>query len=208
MLHHLITNLQIAKLSNYQIKKMNNPRLAGRYAKSLLDLATELNQVDIVYADMKWLHSICKSNPDFVVVLKSPIIKPLIKAKIIRSITDGRVSKLTTAFIELLVKKAREINLPEIVMAYIDQFNKLRNIHKVKITTAEPISDDMMQTIMTNVKAIPGKQTYEVETHIDTELIGGFLLETDGTLVDASILRDLKDIQKQFMNNDYLHRIR
>ena len=187
---------------------MNNPRLAGRYAKSLLDLATEQNQVDIVYADMKWLHSICKSNPDFVVVLKSPIIKPLIKAKIIRSITDGRVSKLTTAFIELLVKKAREINLPEIVMAYIDQFNKLRNIHKVKITTAEPISDDMMQNIMTNVKAIPGTQTYEVETHIDNELIGGFLLETDGTLVDASILRDLKDIQKQFMNNDYLHRIR
>ena len=187
---------------------MNNPRLAGRYAKSLLDLATEQNQVDIVYADMKWLHSICKSNPDFVMVLKSPIIKPLVKAKIIGSITDGRVNKLTTAFIELLVKKAREINLPEIAMAYIDQFNKLRNIHKVKITTAEPISDDMMQNIMTNVKAIPGTQTYEVETHIDNELIGGFLLETDGTLVDASILRDLKDIQKQFMNNDYLHRIR
>ena len=204
----MITNLQIAKLSNYQIKKMNNPRLAGRYAKSLLDLATEQNQVDIVYPDMKWLHSICKSNPDFVMVLKSPIIKPLVKAKIIGSITDGRVNKLTTAFIELLVKKAREINLPEIAMAYIDQFNKLRNIHKVKITTAEPISDDMMQNIMTNVKAIPGSQTYEVETHIDNELIGGFLLETDGTLVDASILRDLKDIQKQFMNNDYLHRIR
>jgi F-type H+-transporting ATPase subunit delta len=30
------------------------------------------------------------------------------------------------------------------------------------------------------------------------ELIGGFTLETDGQLVDASILRDLKDIQKQF----------
>ncbi|MCC7379492.1 MAG: F0F1 ATP synthase subunit delta, partial [Chitinophagaceae bacterium] len=40
------------------------------------------------------------------------------------------------------------------------------------------------------------------------ELIGGFLLETGGILVDASILRDLKDIQKQFMNNDYLHKIR
>ena len=32
---------------------MNNPRLAGRYAKSLLDLATEQSQVDAVYADMK-----------------------------------------------------------------------------------------------------------------------------------------------------------
>lgn len=187
---------------------MNNPRLATRYAKSLLDLAIEQDQLDAVYNDMKWLHSISKSNRDFVVLLNSPIIKPLIKAKIIRSVTDGRVCKLTTAFIELLVKKAREINLPEIVMAYIDQFNKLRNIHKVKITTADPISNEMLQTIMSNVNATSTGETFEIETLINEELIGGFLLETDGTLVDASILRDLKDVQKQFMNNDYLHRIR
>ena len=187
---------------------MNNPRLAGRYAKSLLDLATEQNQVDVVCTDMKWLHSVCKSNRDFVAVLNSPVIKPLVKAKIIRAVTDGRVSKLTTAFIELLVKKAREINLPEIVMAYIDQFNKIRNIHKVKITTAEPITEEMKKAIMANVNTASTGETFEIETLVNDELIGGFLLETDGTLVDASILRDLKDIQKQFMNNDYLHRIR
>ena len=188
---------------------MNNPRLAGRYAKSLLDLATEQNQVDAVYADMKWLHSICKSNPDFVAILRSPIIKPSAKEKIIESITKERVSKLTGAFIQLLVRKARELNLPEIVNTYIDQFNALRNIHKVKITTAEPITADMQKAIMENVKATASAgQTFEIETVVNNELIGGFLLETGGTLVDASILRDLKDIQKQFMNNDYLHRIR
>jgi len=188
---------------------MKNPRLAGRYAKSLLDLATEQNQVDAVYADMKWLHSVCKSNPDFVAVLSSPVIKPTAKAKIIESISKERVSVLTTAFIQLLVRKAREINLPEIVTGFIDQFNTLRNIHKVKITTAEPISNDMMESIMKNVRAtVTDSKTFEIETQVKSELIGGFLLETGGTLVDASILRDLKDIQKQFMNNDYLHKIR
>ena len=188
---------------------MNNPRLAGRYAKSLLDLATEQNQVDAVYADMKWLHSICKSNPDFVAVLRSPVIKPSAKEKILESITKERVSKLTGAFIQLLVRKARELNLPEIVTTYIDQFNALRNIHKVKITTANTITDEMLNAIMTNVKATATTgQTFEIETHVDNELIGGFVLETSGTLVDASILRDLKDIHKQFLNNDYLHRIR
>ena len=188
---------------------MKNPRLAGRYAKSLLDLAVETKQVDIVYADMKWLHGVCKSNPDFVVVLRSPIIKPTAKGKIIESVSKERVSKLTTAFIQLLVSKAREINLPEIVTAFIDQFNKLRNIYKVKITTAEPITEEMKEAIMANVRAtVTTDQTFEIETQVKNELIGGFLLETEGTLVDASILRDLKDIQKQFMNNDYLHRIR
>lgn len=188
---------------------MNNPRLAGRYAKSLLDLATEQNQVDAVYADMKWLQSICKSNPDFVNMLRSPVIKPTAKGKIIDSVTKEKVSALTSAFIQLLVNKARETNLPEIASTYIDQFNELRNIHKVKITTADPITDEMLNAIMANVKAsAKDGQTFEVETTVNNELIGGFLLETSGTLVDASILRDLKDIHKQFMNNDYLHRIR
>ena len=116
---------------------------------------------------------------------------------------------MTSAFIQLLVRKNRELNLPEIVTTYIDQFNTLRNIHKVKITTAEPISDEMKNAILVNVKANASEgQTFEIETKVNDELIGGFLLETSGTLVDASILRDLKDIQKQFMNNDYLHRIR
>lgn len=188
---------------------MNNPRLAGRYAKSLLDLATEQNTVDAVYADMKWLNKVCKSNPDFVSMLRSPVIKPTAKGKIIESVVKERVSELTSAFIQLLVRKARETNLPEIATTYIDQFNALRNIHKVKITTAAPITDEMLNAIMSNVKAnaTPG-QTFEVETVVKDELIGGFLLESSGTLVDASILRDLKDIHKQFMNNDYLHKLR
>ena len=188
---------------------MNNPRLAGRYAKSLLDLAIEQNQVDAVYADMKWIHKICKSNPDFVNVLRSPVIKPSAKQSILESITKDRVSALTSAFIQLLVRKARETNLPEIATTYIDQFNELRNIHKVKITTAEPLTPEMQNAIMANVNATAtAGQTFEIETAVENELIGGFLLETGGTLVDASILRDLKDIQKQFMNNDYLHKLR
>lgn len=188
---------------------MNNPRLAGRYAKSLLDLAAEQKQVDEVCADMKWIQRICKTNPDFVNMLRSPVIKPTAKGKIIDSITKSRVSALTTAFIQLLVRKARETNLPEIAATYIDQFNELRNIHRVKITTADPISEEMKEAIMANVKAnATAGQTFEVETEIRQELIGGFLLETNGQLVDASLLRDLKDIQKQFLNNDYLHRIR
>lgn len=188
---------------------MRNPRLAGRYAKSLLDLASEQNQVDAVYADMKLLQQICKTNRDFVAVLRSPVIKPSAKGKIINSVSENKVSKLTTAFIALLVNKAREVNLPEIVTAFIEQYNRLKNIHRVKITTAEPISAEMKDAIMKNVNATikPG-QSFEIETSVKNELIGGFLLETEGTLVDASILRDLKDIQKQFMNNDYLHRIR
>lgn len=187
---------------------MNNPRLAGRYAKSLVDLATEQNQLDAICADMKWLHSICKSNPDFVALLRSPVIKPGTKQKIIESITSGKVNKMTELFISLLVRKGRETNLPEIVIAFIDQFNEIRNIHHVKMTTAVPVSDELKQSIVAKVKAATNLQNIELETAVKDELIGGFVLEMQGNLVDASILRDLKDIRKQFLDNQYIHKIR
>ncbi len=187
---------------------MNNPRLAGRYAKSLIDLAKELNQVDVVCTDMKFVQSICKSNPDFVSVLRSPIIKPGTKEKIIESITTGRVNITTSSFIRLLVRKGRETNLPEIANAYIEQFNTLRNIHQLKITTAVPISDELKNDIVGSVKASTSFQNIEVETAIKEELIGGYVLEMEGALIDASILKDLKDIKKQFMDNQYIHKLR
>ncbi len=187
---------------------MNNPRLAGRYAKSLIDLATELNQVDIIYADMKFIQSICKSNPDFVNVLRSPIIKPGTKERIIESITNGRVNLTTGSFIGLLVRKGREINLPEIADAFIAQFNQLREIHQLKITTAVAISESVKSEIVNKVKASTSLQNIEIETAVDEELIGGFVLEMEGKLIDASILRDLNDIKKQFMDNEYIHKLR
>ena len=187
---------------------MTNPRLAPRYAKSIIDLAIEQKQLDAVYADMKFLLRICKSNPDFLAVLLSPIIKPSSKGKIIESITKERVSELTSAFIKLLVTKTRETNLPEIAAAFVDQYNVINNIHKVKITTAVPMGEALQNAILSKVKEGNPNGSIDLETVVNQALIGGFILETAGKSLDASILRDLKDVKKQFLNNDYLHKLR
>jgi len=185
---------------------MNNPRLAGRYAKSIVDLSIEQNQLEAVYADMKFIKSICKSNPDFVAVLRSPIIKGDVKGKIIGSITKERVSKLTSAFITLLIVKGREYDLPEIANAFIDQYNEIKGIHKVKITTA--VDADFTNAIVAKLKAASSIKNVEVENAVNEELIGGFILETGGKLIDASVLKDLNELKREFLNNEYIHNIR
>lgn len=187
---------------------MNNPRLAGRYAKSLLDLAIEQNKLEAVYADIKLLRAICKGNPDFVSVLRSPVIKADKKENIISTIINGRVSGLTSSFIQLLVRKARESNLPEIITAFIEQYNKLKDIHHVKITSAVPLSTEAEQTILDKVRSNTSIQNIELETIVEDALIGGFKLEVGGVLIDASVLRDLNDVKKQFRNNEYIQQLR
>lgn len=187
---------------------MNNPRLAIRYAKSLIDLAKEHNQLEEVNNDVRFLQKICASNPDFVVVLKSPVIKPDKKEKILNAIIEGRVNNLTATFIKLLVQKGREFNLTEIISSFIEQYNQVKGIRRVKITTAMPMSTELQASLIQQVAGSADISRIEMEAVVDESIIGGFLLETSGRLIDASISRDLADVKKQFMDNEYIHKLR
>ena len=199
-------HLHISTSANLHI--MQNPRLAIRYAKSLLDIAQEKDQLEKVFNDMKLLDDICKSSREFANVLKSPIIKEDKKNQIIESVTAGRISILTSSFIKLLGGKGRESNLPEIISAFIEQYNVVKGIHKVKLTTAVELSDGMKNDFINKIKASEGIKNIELETSVNENLVGGFVLEMEGKLADASIRRDLKEVQKQFMNNDYIQKLR
>src|SRR5438552_1801819 len=121
---------------------MQNPRLASRYAKSLLDLSVEQNSLEATLADMQVLNSICQQSRDFAIMLRSPIINSDKKLSIIFEVMKGyNIHPLTTAFINLLVSKGRELNLGEIAESFIQQYNAVKNIRTVKLTTAAPMND-------------------------------------------------------------------
>ena len=189
---------------------MPNPRLATRYAKSILDLAIERGQLEEVHADMQMLKQLCKGNRDFVNLLRSPVIAGETKIKIIGTVISSiaKTTDLTTGFITLLIKKGRESNLPEIITAFIDQYKVKKNIHTVKLTTAFPISDAVRSAIISQVKKAGGFENIELEEKVDDTIIGGFVLQIGDKLVDASIAYDLKAITKQFENNDFIYKIR
>ena len=70
------------------------------------------------------------------------------------------------------------------------------------------MSEVLKAEILTKAIANTPLGNIDLETVVDKELIGGFILETEGKAIDASIFRDLKEIKMQFLNNDYLHKIR
>ncbi len=186
---------------------MSNARLAGRYAKSLLGLAQEQGQLEVVYADMKYLQAVCHASSEFVNLLRSPIINADQKNSIINSVTKDKVSVLTNSFTVLLVKKGRERDLPEMVTAFIEQYNELKGIHQVTLTTAVEVGAELKKSIEDKVKAETKFATVELTTKTDDALIGGFVLEFNNNLVDASIARDLRDIKKQFLSNEYIGKL-
>jgi F-type H+-transporting ATPase subunit delta len=187
---------------------MPNPRLAGRYAKSLIDLAIEMGQLDAVYNDMLVLQAACNGSKELVNLLKSPIIKADKKDKILDAITAGKITVITASFIKLMLRKERESYLPEVITAFIEQYKVNKGIHTVKLTTAMAVSEELKTAIMDKVKA--GKHIAQIELHteVNEALIGGFMLEIGDQMVDGSVAYELNNIKKQFQNNDFIYKIR
>lgn len=183
---------------------MRNPRLASRYAKSLLDLAIEQNVLDAVLADMQLMQKASADSRELVLMLRSPILTPDKKVHILTAIFGGKIHTLTQRFIELLVRKGREFFLPEMTAAFIDQYKVYKKIHVVKLTTAFELDDELKSFIESKVKLSIPEGSIELETEVDTDLIGGFVLQVGDKLFDASVLRDLNDIKKQFTKNEYI----
>lgn len=187
---------------------MQNPRLASRYAKSLLDLAVEKNSVEDTLKDMQLLEGICNNSREFCVMLRSPIINGDKKTSIINAVLQNKLHTITKAFVDLLINKGREAVLPEIATSFLAQYKELKNIKTVKLTTAAPVTDNVKNSIIAKITRDLGNASVDVKTEVNPDLIGGFVLEMEDKLFDASVLRQLNDFKTSVMDNSYVSQLR
>lgn len=186
---------------------MHNPRLAARYAKSLIDVSLEQKQLATTLSDMQQLNRLIGNSREFAVLLRSPVIKADKKNIIIDKIIGGHITPITKAFITLLVNKGREANLQEIAQSFIAQYKEMQRIKSVKLTSAAPLNDTVKENIRRKLATAMPLHTIELQEEINPELIGGFVLQVDDKLFDASVRRDLQDIRAQFTQNLYVQQL-
>jgi len=179
----------------------SDTRIASRYAKSLLSLGIEENKLDELYNDMLGIKAAFE-NRDFRLFVKSPIIKADKKESVFNQLFGSNVSKLALSFFNILARKGRETFLPEIVESFIHQYKKHNKISEVKLTTAKPLGDQALASIKQALES--SKVTYstvEIETAVDESLIGGFVIEMDDKLYNASVAHKLEEVKKNFLDN-------
>lgn len=183
---------------------MSVTRIATRYAKSLMELAIEQGKLPQVSADMISLAKASR-NRDLFLMLKSPIIPADKKISILDAIFKGNFDKLTMLYLQLLVNKGREVYIPEISAEFEDQHKILQKITSVSVTTATEMSAAVLAELKKKLlESGVTTENLEIETKIDPDLIGGFLLEFDNKRYDASIAHNLEELKSAFSKNYYI----
>lgn len=183
---------------------MANYRVASRYAKSLIDLGVEQNNLEQLHGDINTIKSALASR-DLSLLVQSPIIKADKKNQIFDKIFSGKIDKVTMAFLQILTKKGREVTLPEIVTSFLDQYKKHKKITSVKLTTASAVGQSFIDSIKkTLLDSNETENVVEIDAKVDEDLIGGFVIEIGDKLYDASVLHKLNSVKKQFTENKYI----
>jgi len=182
---------------------MRNVRIANRYAKSLLDLASEQNVLDQVLNDVTLFLETCDKSRELSLLFRSPIIKPDKKEKIIDQIFAQHFHKTSLLFFKLLIQKRREMMAKSIANHFLHLYKIKQGIKSATITSAEHLDENLKLLIKEKIKNLsPGD--IHLEEEIDPSLIGGFVVRIDDTEINASVLNKLNKLKQEFDTNLYI----
>ena len=183
---------------------MADQRVAARYVKSLLGLAVERGVLDDVHRDMQLFARTCKENRNFVAMLRSPVIRHENKRAILKKIFTGKVNDLTMAIISIVTQKNREPILPAIAEEFHNAYNVYKGIGKAHLTTTVPPDKELLEIMQGIARKLANKDTIELKTDVDANLIGGFVLHVGDRQIDASIRSKLRTLDLKFEENYFV----
>ena len=182
---------------------MGNARIAGRYAKSLLDLCIEKNQLDNTAADMQCLHQAFTGSRELRNLLSSPVVKSDAKSAVLEKVFGKSVSPFTMAFIRLLTDKRREHYLGEVAESFHRQLLAYRGIVRAEVVSAVKLDEQTRAKLLQQATAIAGCNV-ELTERIDAELLGGFRLKVGDRLIDGAVSSSLNHLRRNFEDNPYV----
>ena len=175
---------------------MNVSHIAVPYAKALFDLALERNSLEEAMKDVSLIGNLCRTNRDFKLMLKSPVVGTEKKTKIIRALFEKTLSPLTLTFLFIILRKKRENIIPDMALEFLELYKDYKGILTTYMQTAVPVSEEVRKKVVAVMHQQTQKEIELIED-VNEELVGGFVLRWKDLQYDASILNQINRLKKE-----------
>lgn len=181
---------------------IHSSKVAKRYAKALLDYSIEKHEEDNFFQEISSVVEVVRENPDLRALLHSPIVRMEIKHKVLQEVFSQR-SPILNLLIEVLVENKRVSDLYYIAREYVIQYNRYKGKTTAYLTTATELPETLKEQFVQKAIALSGGKKITLETRVEPQLIGGFILRIDDLQYNASIAHKLYGIREQLSENVY-----
>ena len=175
---------------------MRDNRVAKPYARALYEAAVEQGEVESIVNDIDQLYHVIEQSQEFSEFISTPLLSPQFKSDTFQQLFTDTMHSLTINFLKLLAQKQRERFLLAIMDVFSAIVDEAAGRIVAKVRTATPITQDQEQRLIDQLSTFSGKQV-RLETETDQQIQGGFIVQVDDTVYDASIASQLQRLKQQ-----------
>ena len=181
------------------MKDIDKIKLLKPTAKSIFEIAKQLNMVDKIYNELYKCSELFKDEDIKKYFIDKSIPKKC-KIEIIENKLKPIFSREAYVFISILMEHEVIDILPDILVFYKEiRDNEYNNIIRVRIIAADDIDNETIEDIIKTVKCFSNKEiVYSVE--VDKDILGGIIIYIDSKVYDYSVKNQVYIMQDKIIN--------
>ena len=175
---------------------MSTSIISKRYARALMNLAQNANQLEKVTTSLNDVADSLLEVPDLMEFMTHPKTPQTSRREALDEIVAGtKAEPLVASFVRLLLEKRRLVLIDEIRGLFHAIADERLGRAQAEITVAQEISKSQQESLQKKLEEISGKQI-TLTIKIDPEIIGGVVARIGSTVRDGSLRNHLKNIRQ------------
>lgn len=120
----------------------------------------------------------------------------------VKGLPNDKAKLILANFVKILVKNNALRMSPQILENFEKYASREEGIAEIKITTAQPIKEDLTEFLRKEASNLLGKKIKQanIKKEIKSDLLGGFVIECEDIIFDASVKNKLKILRNNLIN--------
>jgi F-type H+-transporting ATPase subunit delta len=165
------------------------------YARALFEAAQEHGRLEHVREELAGFVAASREAPELGALLRDPQLDPRAKRAAIEALLED-ADELVRNFVLLTIEKRRADQLDGIARELDRLVAAEEGRIEVELTTAVELSDEDARDLVAQIERSSGR-TVEARRRVDTDLIGGLVLQAGSLRVDASVRGRLTRLRQE-----------
>lgn len=169
--------------------------ICKEYGEALFTLGLETNTLDEINKDLKFIGEVFEKTPEYKEFLQSPSILKSERLKTVNDMFEGNISEYALSFLSILCEKGRAGLFSECQNEFSKLYIESQRVLIARVKTTVPLDESQKEQLKNKLEKQSGHQVV-LECSIDKTLLGGVLIEMDGTEFDGTLKHRLQELKE------------
>jgi F-type H+-transporting ATPase subunit delta len=175
---------------------MTRKTAGTRYARALFDIALKEADVQQVGRELAAFAHLVAGHDMLTRVLTNPALPSQQKRAIVEQLLakTGAITPVTAKLLLLLAERDRLVLLPDVALAYENRLLEHARVVRAEVVTAIALPTDRVAALQQGLAHATGRKV-QLDTRVDSSIIGGAVAKIGSTVYDGSVTRQLEKMK-------------